>query len=271
MNFGDFDLYGLQNFGKVFVTSVRPCWDKWWKILILPIWWYRQVMINHRGGILIFCQILNFGRNRKFEILNPSSNPNSGSLTLKPKFGFCQICHDLVNLICQIWIDLNLSFPKTPNRQIWTNFGPQNPKFLILSQILWVLGGARKFLSRGIRENRESGNFPKKVLQEAIETHSNKIAESLDKNSNNFRDLPSDLKVIGEVLRILFDKFWIFAPNVVKFLKFGKISISAGQIAEIITIFVQTFRDFVGVRLDGLLQHFFWEISAFSVFANSSW
>ena len=88
MNFGDFDLYGLQNFGKVFVTSVRPCWDKWWKILILPIWWYRQVMINHRGGILIFCQILNFGRNRKFEILNPSSNPNSGSLTLKPKFGF---------------------------------------------------------------------------------------------------------------------------------------------------------------------------------------
>ena len=33
-------------------------------------------MINHRGGILIFGQIFDFGENRKFEILNPSSNSN---------------------------------------------------------------------------------------------------------------------------------------------------------------------------------------------------
>ena len=83
--------YRLQNFENVFVTSVRPYWDKFWKISILLILWYRKVMINHRGGILIFGQILNFGENRNFEILNPSSNPNFGSLTLNPNFRFWQI------------------------------------------------------------------------------------------------------------------------------------------------------------------------------------
>ena len=40
-------------------------------------------MINHRGGILFFCQNLKlFRENRKFQILNPSSNPNFESLTL---------------------------------------------------------------------------------------------------------------------------------------------------------------------------------------------
>ena len=50
--------YRLQNFEKVFVTSVTPYWDKFWKILTFEFWWNRKVMINHRGGILIFCQIL---------------------------------------------------------------------------------------------------------------------------------------------------------------------------------------------------------------------
>ena len=48
-------------------------------------------MINHRGGILIFGQIFDFGENRKFEILNPSENRNLGSLTLTPNFDFGEI------------------------------------------------------------------------------------------------------------------------------------------------------------------------------------
>ena len=36
-------------------------------------------------------QILDFGENRKFEIFNPSWDPNFGSLTLNPKFQFWQI------------------------------------------------------------------------------------------------------------------------------------------------------------------------------------
>ena len=98
---------------------------------------YRQDMINHRGGILIFCQIFDFGENRKIEIFNPSSNPNFGSLTLNPDFRFWQICGYLLNLVSP-----NLDRSR---RQLFKNtkivkFG-QNlvPKFLI-SQILWVLG-----------------------------------------------------------------------------------------------------------------------------------
>ena len=68
-NFAKFGPYRLQNFGKVFVTVVTPYWNKFWKILIWLILWYRQVMINHRGGILIFCQIFDFGENRNLESL----------------------------------------------------------------------------------------------------------------------------------------------------------------------------------------------------------
>ena len=37
---------------------------------------------------LIFVKIFDFCENRKFEILNPSSNPNFGSLTLNPNSRF---------------------------------------------------------------------------------------------------------------------------------------------------------------------------------------
>ena len=79
-------LVSTSKFWKKFVTRVRPYWDKFWKILTFEFCQDRKVMINHRGGILIFGQILNFGENRNFEILNPSSNPNFGSLTLKLNF-----------------------------------------------------------------------------------------------------------------------------------------------------------------------------------------
>ena len=58
-NFGDFGiLVSTSKFWKKFVTRVRPYWDQFWKILTIEFWWNRKVMINHRGGILIFCQIL---------------------------------------------------------------------------------------------------------------------------------------------------------------------------------------------------------------------
>ena len=91
--------YGLQNFGKVFVTVVRPYWDQFWKILILKFWLDHKVTINHRGGILIFCQISNFCKNRKFEIFNPSSNPNFGSLTLNRILDFGKFWVSTNNLV----------------------------------------------------------------------------------------------------------------------------------------------------------------------------
>ena len=56
-NFGDFDI-DFKILKNDLVTRVRPYWDKFWKILTFAFWWNRKVMINHRGGILIFCQIL---------------------------------------------------------------------------------------------------------------------------------------------------------------------------------------------------------------------
>ena len=51
-------LISTSKFWKSLVTRVRPYWDQFWKILTFEFWWNRKVMINHRGGILIFCQIL---------------------------------------------------------------------------------------------------------------------------------------------------------------------------------------------------------------------
>ena len=49
------------------MTVVRPYWDQFWKILILKFWLDHKVTINHRGGILIFCQILMKLKNLKFD------------------------------------------------------------------------------------------------------------------------------------------------------------------------------------------------------------
>ena len=67
-NFGDFGiLLSTSKFWKNLVRIVRPYWDKFWKILTFEFWWNRKVMINHRGGILIFGQ--NFVEILKFWIL----------------------------------------------------------------------------------------------------------------------------------------------------------------------------------------------------------
>ena len=51
-------IISTSKFWKNLVTSVRPYWDKFVKILTFEFCQNRKVMINHRGGILIFGQIL---------------------------------------------------------------------------------------------------------------------------------------------------------------------------------------------------------------------
>ena len=51
-------LISTSKFWKSLVTRVRPYWDQFWKIVTFEFWWNHKVMINHRGGILIFGQIL---------------------------------------------------------------------------------------------------------------------------------------------------------------------------------------------------------------------
>ena len=103
----------LQNFALFVTQCYAHNWDKFWKILTFEFCQNRQVMINHRGGILIFGQILNFGENRKFEILNPSSNPNFGSLTLNQILDFGKFWI-LLNLILSNLDRSRRSFPTTP-------------------------------------------------------------------------------------------------------------------------------------------------------------
>ena len=58
-NFGDFGiLISTSKFWKNLVRIVRQYSDQFWNILSFEFGWNRKVMINHRGGILIFCQIL---------------------------------------------------------------------------------------------------------------------------------------------------------------------------------------------------------------------
>ena len=65
-NFGDFGiLISTSKFWKKFVRIVRQYSDQFWKILTFEFGRNRKVMINHRGGILFFCQIL-----LKFKILD---------------------------------------------------------------------------------------------------------------------------------------------------------------------------------------------------------
>ena len=58
-NFGDFGDFDIDfKILESRVTVVTPYWDNFFKILTFEFWWNRKVMINHRGGILIFGQIL---------------------------------------------------------------------------------------------------------------------------------------------------------------------------------------------------------------------
>ena len=61
-------LISTSKFWKNLVTVVTPYWDKFWKILNCEFWWNRKVMINHRGGILIFGQILSKSKILDFRV-----------------------------------------------------------------------------------------------------------------------------------------------------------------------------------------------------------
>ena len=68
-NFGDFGiLISTSKFWKNLVRIVTPYWDQFWKILTIEFWWNRKVMINHRGGILIFGQILSKSKILDFRV-----------------------------------------------------------------------------------------------------------------------------------------------------------------------------------------------------------
>ena len=84
-----------------------------------------------------FLSNFDFGENRKFEIFNPSSNPNFLVLNPKPKFAILANFGSLLNLVLP---NLDRSRRQLSKNTKIVKFG-QNlvPKFLI-SQILWVLG-----------------------------------------------------------------------------------------------------------------------------------
>ena len=99
-NFGDFGI--LISTSKFWKSLCHTCY---------PI--LGQILENFDFGILFRSQSYNkppwrnfdflsnfeFCKNWKFEILNPSSNPNFGSLTLKSNLEFWQICGYLFNLV----------------------------------------------------------------------------------------------------------------------------------------------------------------------------
>ena len=95
VNFGDFDI----DF-KILKKSCNVCDPILWPILEnfdLEFWLNRKVTITTVRNF-DFVSNFEFCKNRKFEILNPSSNSNFGSLTLIPNFGFWQILGICTNL-----------------------------------------------------------------------------------------------------------------------------------------------------------------------------
>ena len=155
--FGDFWFwYRLQNFGKVFAQFAH-----FGKILIFEFWWNRKVMINHRGGILIFCQILSklkildfrvkdfkFCDFVKFWILglrisNLVNFRSKFSSNLFKKFSCVkiEILWSRVNDL-KFWFSLGLrisNFTKSPKSK-FSKITKFYPKKFLISQILWVLG-----------------------------------------------------------------------------------------------------------------------------------
>ena len=94
-------------------------------------------MINHRGGILIFCQNLNFGKNRKFEILNPSSKSKFWILNPKIEISILTNFGSLLNLVLP---NLDRSRRQLSNDTKIVKFGQNLVQKFLISQILWVLG-----------------------------------------------------------------------------------------------------------------------------------
>ena len=168
-NFGDFGiLVSPSKFWKKFVTRVRPYWDQFWKILTIEFWWNRKGMINHRGGILIFGQILSKMKILDFRVKDFKFCDFVKFWILRVKdlkfsiFGKIfsnlfkihqklKIFVSKIQILCarvkdfKFWFSLGLrisNFTKSPNSKFHQNHKFFTKKFLI-SQILWVLGNDR--------------------------------------------------------------------------------------------------------------------------------
>ena len=123
MNFEDFDM-DFKILEKVFVTVVRlhigTNFGK--KMTCRNFGLYHKVTISHRGGILIFCQILMKLKNLKFDEIGNFGELRNLDFDKMWKFG---IVHQ--NLIINQFGKISISaFQRHQNHQIWTNFGPQN-------------------------------------------------------------------------------------------------------------------------------------------------
>ena len=160
-NFGDlsqfwwfwWSWYRLQNFEKSLSTFVRPYWDQFWKILTFEFGRNRKVMINHRGGILIFCQnlsklkILDFRVKDlkfcdfvKFWILGLrisnfrfSSKFSSNLFNFDQKLKFCGLGLRISNFDFRLGLRIS-NFTNLPKSKFYKNHQILSKKFLI-SQI----------------------------------------------------------------------------------------------------------------------------------------
>ena len=142
-------------------------------------------MINHRGGILIFLSKFEFWKNRKFEILNPSSNPNFEILNPKPKFSILANFGYLLNLVLP---NLDRSRRQLSNDTKIVKFGQNLVQKFLISQILWVLGCC---FCRNPMPNLPISNFLEKNIINSIYFKMFKIQ---DKNPN-FTNLPKDFLI----------------------------------------------------------------------------
>ena len=184
-NFGDFGiLVSTSKFWKKFVTRVRPYWDKFWKILTFEFWWNRKVMINHRGGILIFGQILSKSKILDFRVKDLKFcdfakfwilGLRTSNFVISSEFSsILYKNHEKIeNFLSQIqiwwarvkdfkfWFSLGLrisnftNFTKSPKSKFYKNHQILPQKFLI-SQILWVLGTSPMF---------RFSTFPSKIIK----------------------------------------------------------------------------------------------------------
>ena len=98
-NFGDLSqFWRFWDFGidfKILKKVCKDCSPIFWPILEnfdFRIWVKSQSYDKPPWRNFVFLSKFEFRENRKFQILNPSSNPNFWSLTLNPNFRFWQIC-----------------------------------------------------------------------------------------------------------------------------------------------------------------------------------
>ena len=180
-NFGDFGDFDIDF--KILKKSCKNCYPILGQIFEnfdFEFWWNRKVMINHRGGILFFCQILSKMKildfrvkDFKFWILGVkdfkfrdiTNFVNFGKIFFKFVTKIIKI-QKFVSKLEIFVLGLRISnieilgfkiseFQISPNSKFYKNRQILSKKFLI-SQILWVLGGKSKgkgFFKGGFENN----------------------------------------------------------------------------------------------------------------------